>query len=185
MTATERLYEAMVNRPAGSINRPLLDRASKVAEMLGDMMAIEPEIAATMMPPLRCREYAGLAGAGQADWWERFSRACEARRAAEIPQLPPIRPVSRPAWLNAVAKGTNAIPAEERNLAPTARAALDWLREHGPATEPQIGVAIRTTNKQGLGDRLRDLRAGGLIEVTGKDGKLLVYQATSGAGHAR
>jgi hypothetical protein len=174
----ETLYAAMLNAPAGAVNLPLLDRASKVVDLLSDLTAIEPEDAATMMPPLRCREYAGQTA--QADWWRRFTQACETRRAAETPQLAPMRPMSRPAWLNAVARGEKAMPAEERSLGPVARAALDWLREHSPATEPQIGVAIKVTSRQGLAVRLRELRAGGLVEVIGKEGRMLVYQAVGG-----
>jgi hypothetical protein len=40
-------------------------------------------------------------------------------------------------------------------------------------------VAVKATRKHGLGARLRDLRAGGLVEVTDREDRMLVYQAVT------
>lgn len=167
----ETKYRAMHNAPRGAVTVPLIDRAAKIAQLLGDLEDIDPEQAATMMPAVRCREFAGtedLAG-----WWWRFSAACEQRRLDETPDLARLRRTSRAKHL---ATGRKE-PEDERALVPGARAVLDWLRLRPEgATEASIGWATRQRDST-VQPRLAELIAAGLVAAVGQDGGAVVYRA--------
>ena len=167
----ESLYRAMLSAPEGAVTVPLINRASKVVELISDLEEIEPEIAATMMPAVRVREYSGTLDL--AEWWYRFAMACDKRRQEEIPQLGHRRRTSRAKWR---VKGGE--PEIIHELGPIAHAALTWLTEHGAATLPQIAVAIQ---HPGTERRLRDLVQAELVRPVGQDGSLTVYEAVISA----
>lgn len=168
----EHKYQAMLAAPPRAVNRPLIDRAEKIEDLLGDLCALSPEDAATMMPANRCREFT----IERARWWLEFAEQCEKRRAEKTPQLPPMKRWSRNAASNQVLAAAEKIPPEaERQLSGQARAALDWLRERGDwATEAQIGIGISSASSS-VGNRLRELVAAGWLE-TGKDGRAMCYR---------
>jgi hypothetical protein len=172
----EHKYQAMLVAPVAAVNRPLIDRAEKIEDLLGDLCGLAPEDAATMMPANRCREFT----IERARWWLDFAEHCEKRRADETPQLPPLKRWSRNAATNQVLAAAENIPPEtERRLPGQARAALDWLRGHteneGWAAEATIGIGINAASSS-VGNCLRALTAAGLLEV-GRDGRAMCYRA--------
>jgi hypothetical protein len=167
-TEAETKYLAMHNAPKGATNVPLIGRADKVAELLDDLTEIDPADAASMMPAVRCRQFSGLVD--EAVWWAAFVTACDHRRRTETPGLGHMRRKSRARWL---AEGQ---PDDERDLGTVHRAILDYLRDHGPATVPSIGVAIGTP---GLSPRVAELVGLGLIEPVGQDEGVTVYAAVT------
>jgi hypothetical protein len=87
------LLGAMRNAPPGKTNNPMTNRASKAVAALWELWLLDPLVAASQVPALRCREYCD---AGQlAEWLATFAAACEARRQAETPQL---KPLLGPRW---------------------------------------------------------------------------------------
>jgi DNA-binding transcriptional ArsR family regulator len=171
----EHKYQAMLAAPPGAINRPLIDRAEKIEDLLGDLCALSPEDAATMMPANRCREFT----INRARWWLDFTEHCEKRRDTETPQLPPLKRWTRNAANNPVLIAAGKIPPEaERELSGQARAALDWLREHDDwATQATIGIGIGAASSS-LGNCLRMLTAAGLLEIA-RDGRTMCYRRKS------
>lgn len=77
--------------PVGAVNLPMLDRASQVigglrrSKALSELCALDPEIAATQMPAVRCREYSGALDL--VAWLAKFIAACDERRQTETPTL--------------------------------------------------------------------------------------------------
>jgi transposase len=175
----EHKYQAMLAAPRAVNNRPLIDRAEKIEDLLGDLCALAPEDAVTMMPANRCREFT----IERARWWLEFAEYCEKRRAEETPQLPPVKRWSRNAATNAVLAAAQKIPpAAERQLPPLARAAFDWLRDHEDwATESQIGIGISAATSA-LGNSLRGLVAADWLE-TGKDDRTVCYRIKATSDH--
>lgn len=170
----ERQYNSMLNAPPQKLNLPLIRRAEKIMEMLTELIALDPAVAASQLPIERCREFT----VAHAAWWSEFARLCEERRAAETPDLPPrpFRPLN--AVLNPVVLGTSELPTEERALSPGERAALDWIRAQGePVTATQVAVGLRNRSKQTIQLRIRKLTASGLVEPAGKAGQETAYQA--------
>lgn len=175
-TNAELQYQSMLNAPASKLNLPLLRRAEKVMECLTELIAVDPDKAASQLPIERCREFT----IAHAEWWARFAAACEERRQQETPDLAPrpFRPLN--SVLNPVVLGTKQLPAEERHLPPGERAVLDWLRARiEPATVVEIVVALRNRSKESVALRIRKLCASGLVEVAGKVGKESAYRAVA------
>lgn len=171
----EHQYNSMLNAPPQKLNLPLIRRAEKIMEMLTELIALDPATAAGQLPIERCREFT----VAHAAWWSEFARLCEARRAAETPDLAPrpFRPLN--AVLNPVVLGTAELPTEERALSPGERAALDWIRSQDePVTATQVALGIRNRSRQTVVLRIRKLSASGLIEPAGKAGKETAYRAS-------
>lgn len=167
-------YQSMLNAPPAKLNLPLLRRAERISEMLSELIALDPAVAASQLPTDRCRDFTVL----HAAWWAQFAAACDERRARETPDLQP-RPY-RPshAVLNPVVLGTSELPKEERHLQPGERAVLDWLRTRtDPATATEIAVALRNRSKESIQLKLRTLCASSLVEVAGRTGKESAYRA--------
>lgn len=166
----ESQYKAMLSAPATTpANVPMLKRAAKVQENLGDLLGLDPEVAAGMMPASRCRQFSDTQDL--AVWWLRFAAACEKRRAAETPMLGPLRRASRAKWL--VEGGE---PETERALSPGASAVLAWLRKHGPGTVAQAALA---TALRWPAQPLKELVDIGLVEELGSSEKTgrTIYRA--------
>lgn len=173
---TEHQYNSMLNAPAQKLNLPLIRRAEKIMEMLTELIALDPAMAAGQLPIERCREFT----VAHAAWWSEFARHCEERRAAETPHLQPrpFRPVN--AVLNSVVLGGTALPTEERALSPGERAVLDWVRaQDEPVTATQVAVGLRNRSRQTIMLRIRKLAVSSLIEPAGKAGKETAYQAAA------
>jgi hypothetical protein len=83
------LQEAMCNAPADAVNIPMLSRATKVVQMLRELSALGPKIAASQMPAPRCREYSGAEEL--VTWLSDFVKACNHRRQTETPTLGHLR----------------------------------------------------------------------------------------------
>lgn len=167
-------FQSMLNAPPQKLNLPLIRRAEKIMEMLTELIALEPAVAAGQLPIERCREFTMV----HAAWWSEFSRICEERRVAETPDLPPrpFRPVN--AVLNSVVLGAAELPTEERALSPGERAVLDWVRaQNEPVTATQVAVGLRSRSRPTIMLRIRKLAVSSLIEPAGKVGKETAYQA--------
>lgn len=168
----ELKYESMLNAPPNKLNIPMLDRASKVQELLLELSGLKPEVAVTQMPALRCREYAGEHSATMAAWWARFVELCEERRRTETPDLPPVYKRSRLAAVNPVMGGGGV------RLTPAAQAVSDWLeKQNEPVTVVEAAVAVRVT-RETAHKALRQICQMGDAEEIGKAGSFILYQWT-------
>jgi hypothetical protein len=166
----ERLYEAMRNAPQGAISLPMLNRATKVLEALGELTALDPKVAATQMPSVRCREYSGSRAIAQ--WWMDFADSCEQRRQLETPSLNHLHEfvVDKDNRIQRVDRWGKTDDDDEfpsllakvaMKHSPIERAVLDVLQTLGRAvTEAELGVSIATAN---IGNVLRNLADQGLI----------------------
>lgn len=156
----ETKYQSMLNAPEGKLNIPLLDRASKVQELLLELTGITPEKAATQMPAVRCREFSPE----MAKWWLRFAELCEERRQAETPELPTLYKRARLPSLNPVVLGRPVAPVV---MSPTMQAAYDWIKQQTePVAVVEVAVATRM-NRDTTSTVLRRLVQSGAVEVVG------------------
>lgn len=166
----ELKYKSMLNAPTGKLNIPMLDRASKVQELLLELSGLEPEVAVTQMPAMRCREYAGEHSTKMAQWWLRFVELCEQRRRAETPDLPPVYKRSRLATLNPVMGGGGV------RLTAAAQAVHDWLEKQAePVTVIEAAVATKL-NRTTVAKAIRQLCQMGSVEEVGKVNNFLLYR---------
>jgi len=147
-----RLYEAMCNAPRNAVNTPMLNRATKAVQALAELAALDPEVAASQVPAVRCREYSGCAGL--AEWLMKFIEFCDDRRRLETPALDHLR------WTPEASLGSDTPRAEQGAV--LARAVVDLLASHGPATEAELGVGIATGD---IGRVLRSLVTAKRINV--------------------
>lgn len=148
----ENLYMAMRNAPPGAISIPMMNRATKVFELLHELAVLDPSTAASQVHAVRCREYSGCDDL--VEWLHKFVECCEKRRASETPKLGHLhRPVDPDMRLAAK-------PAGEHS--PIERAVLDVLLFDGSITEAELGVSISTSN---IYTALSNLEDKGLIEV--------------------
>lgn len=159
----ESKYRSMLNAPEGKLNIPLLDRASKIQDILLELTGLTPEKAVAGIPAVRCREYS----LEMAQWWLRFAELCDERRRTETPDLPPLYKRPRLAALNPVVLG-GPVPAAA--MSPTCRAVYDWVaKQTEPVTVIEAAVAARV-KRDTVGDCLRKLVLSGHIEVVGSAG---------------
>jgi Predicted transcriptional regulators len=172
----ESLYRSMLNAPQNKLNLPLIERASKIQEFLVELSAVPVERAVTQLPAMRCREF----NVEMAKWWLEFVTACEARRAAETPELSTLHKRSLLDVLNPVVAGSSQLPVpDERLLRPSTRAALDWLRRQSePVTAVQVAVGIRGRRSTATDD-LRLLCISGLAAHVGRVDGHHLYRATN------
>lgn len=158
-------YRSMVNAPPRSLNLPLLRRMEQVISVLGELMALDPEIAVTQLPPER---YGDFAFTEFAEWLLRFTALCEKRRQEETPDVDrtPYRP-PRDA-INPVIFGQETLPVEdERLLSPAERRVFAWLRKQkDPVKAESIALGLKTT-KAAVQQRMTRLLASGLVEKGG------------------
>lgn len=168
----ELKYQSMLNAPEGKLNIPLLDRASKIQELLLEVTGLTPEKAVSGIPAVRCREYS----LEMAQWWLRFAELCDERRRTETPELPPLYKRSRLATLNPVVG-----PVVRISMTPSMEAIRDWMTVHtDPVTTIEAAVATRI-NKTTAARALRELTSLGVVEFLGAvsleaGGKVNVYQ---------
>lgn len=159
----ELKYQSMLNAPEGKLNIPLLDRASKIQELLLEVTGLTPEKAVSQIPAMRCREYSPE----MARWWLRFAELCEERRRTETPELPTLYKRSRLPSLNPVVVGGPVAPAF---MSPTMQAVHDWIKKQtDPVTVVEVAVAAKI-NRSSAGHALRNLTQTGVIEVIGRVG---------------
>lgn len=171
----ETKYQSMLNAPAGKLNIPLLDRASKIQELLSEVTGITPEKAVSGIPALRCREYS----VEMAEWWLAFVKLTDARRQAETPELPTLYRRSRLAAVNPVVQGMATIGKEERHMAPREKAGIDWLRQQPmPVSTIEMATALRVSKSSARAIMML-LCASHLAEEVGKVDRFLVYQAAA------
>lgn len=83
----ENAYEAMRNAPPGAQNNPMFWRASKVEALINELRVLEPEVAVGQLVAPAFRFFTEET----ADWWSRFTMACEKRRAEETPEMSPVK----------------------------------------------------------------------------------------------
>lgn len=157
----ESKYRSMLNAPEGKLNIPLLDRASKIQDILLELTGLTPEKAVSGIPSVRCREYS----LEMAQWWLRFAELCDERRRTETPDLPPLYKRPRLATLNPVVG-----PVAPAVMSPTTRAVYDWtMKQDEPVTVIEAAVAAHI-NRSTAGDCLRNLVRSGHLEVVGTAG---------------
>lgn len=72
----ESKRKAMLNAPRDEVNIPLIQRMDVVQKALAEIMEIDPDDAATMVSPWRCRQFMD---SKQAEWWSKVTEACTKR----------------------------------------------------------------------------------------------------------
>jgi hypothetical protein len=72
----ESKRKAMLNAPRDEVNIPLIQRMDVVQKALAEIMEINPDDAATMVSPWRCRQFMD---SKQAEWWSKVTEACTKR----------------------------------------------------------------------------------------------------------
>jgi len=156
-------YQAMCNAPAGTLNIPLIRRVERIVEVIGELVALQPEEAVTQLPAERYHQFAFM---HFAEWLLKFTHLCEEKRREVTPDLEPR--IYRAPRDNPVLLGSEVAPVnDERLLGNSEQVTLHWLRKQaGPTTMKAIAVGLHITDTA-VQQRLRRLLLSGYVVEAG------------------
>jgi len=171
-------YEAMRNAPPGTLNIPLIRRVERIVEVIGDLVALEPEEAVTQLPAERYHQFAFM---HFAEWLLKFTHLCEEKRRELTPDLEP-RIYRTPRDNPVILQREVAAVDDERLLGTAEQVALHWLRKQSePVTMKGIAVGLRISESAAQQRLRRLLLSGYVIEagvVRGKTRSAMTYRAS-------